>query len=158
QRLLALAQQTIVGVDLNGDEVIAPIPGEGGVAVAYQHAQLMAGIPLKRPAAATAAPEVAATATPKPVAAALAPIRLAIADNSYSQKALSVPVGAIVVWSHEVMNPLTETSDHGSFKSYLLENGATFEHTFNQPGSYLYYCELHGGPAGEGMSAEVRVQ
>jgi hypothetical protein len=39
QKVLALAQQTIVGLDLNGDEQIAPVPGEGGVMVAYQHAR-----------------------------------------------------------------------------------------------------------------------
>jgi plastocyanin len=164
QKVLALAQQTIAGLDINGDEQVAPIPGEGGVAVAYQHAQLMAGIPLRRPAAdapaavATSIPTASATpvATAQPVVAA--PIRLLITDNAYSNKNLALPVGATLVWSHEGQKPHTVTADDDSFKSELLKNGGTFEHTFSSPGTYLYYCELHGGPGLEGMAAQVQVQ
>ncbi len=39
---VALADQIVTGVDLNGDENIDPIPGEGGVLTAYQHAYYMA--------------------------------------------------------------------------------------------------------------------
>ncbi len=179
QKVLALAQQTIAGLDLNGDEQIAPVPGEGGVAVAYQHAQLMAGIPLARPAAAaagapvaTAAPiaatpvataatvaaPVTATSLPTAQPLTLTPLRMLITDNAFSIRKLNVPIGATVVWSHEGQKPHTVTADDDSFKSDLLKNGATFEHTFGQPGIYLYYCELHGGPAGEGMAGVVQVQ
>jgi len=44
--IVALATQTIQGVDANQDEQIGPVPGEGGVLTAYQHAQLMAAVPL----------------------------------------------------------------------------------------------------------------
>jgi len=50
-KILALTQQTIQGVDTNLDEQVGPIPGEGGVITAYQHAQLMAGVPLAASAA-----------------------------------------------------------------------------------------------------------
>jgi plastocyanin len=79
QRILTLAQQTIQGVDLNGDEQIAPIPGEGGVLVAYQHAQLMAGISLAKPTGPLAA---AASATNAPAAAAPAAATNAPATNA----------------------------------------------------------------------------
>jgi plastocyanin len=142
----------------------------------------MAGIVLSRPAAATAGVAAAPTAiaraiaptstaiaigptaapTAAPVATtqprAIAPVRLVITDNSYSSKSLSVPVGATVVWSHEGQRPHTVTADDDSFKSELLKNGRIFEHTFSQPGTFLYYCELHGGAGGEGMSARVQVQ
>jgi plastocyanin len=39
----------------------------------------------------------------------------------------------------------------------VLRSGATFEHTFAEAGTYLYFCELHGGPGGAGMAAEVSV-
>ncbi len=188
QKVLALAQQTIVGLDLNGDELVAPVSGEGGVAVAYQHAQLMAAMPLARPAASTpvttppvaptvaptAAPAAVAPSQPLPAAQAVAPAqplgvpsgqsqaavtaRLVITDNTYSSKSLSVPVGTTVVWSHEGQKPHTVTADDDSFKSDVLKNGATFQHTFSQAGTYLYYCELHGGAGGEGMAAQVQVQ
>ncbi|HEY3061980.1 MAG TPA: hypothetical protein VGL99_23635 [Chloroflexota bacterium] len=174
QKVLALAQQTIAGLDLNGDELIAPVPGEGGVGVAYQHAQLMAGILLKRPApgavaaAPAAVPQVQATplpAAPAPTtvaqavaAAVVAPVKVVIADNSFTAKTLSVPVGTRVIWSHEGQKPHTVTADDDSFKSDLLKNGASFEHVFSQVGKFLYYCELHGGPGGAGMAASVDVK
>jgi plastocyanin/uncharacterized membrane protein YozB (DUF420 family) len=45
-RLLVLGQWIDRGDDANGDGQIAPIPGEGGGLVAYEHAQFMAGFGL----------------------------------------------------------------------------------------------------------------
>src|SRR5262249_381665 len=42
-RLVTLGQWIQRGDDANGDGEIAPIPGEGGGGVAYEHAQFMAG-------------------------------------------------------------------------------------------------------------------
>jgi plastocyanin/uncharacterized membrane protein YozB (DUF420 family) len=42
-RLVTLSQWINRGNDANGDGAIAPIPGEGGGIVAYEHAQFMAG-------------------------------------------------------------------------------------------------------------------
>ncbi len=41
---VGLADQIVNGVDLNGDERIDPIPGEGGAKTAYQHAYYMADL------------------------------------------------------------------------------------------------------------------
>ncbi len=56
-RLFTLSQWLNLGDDANGDGQIAPIPGEGGGLVAYQHAQFMAGFglfPFKAAAAGSA--------------------------------------------------------------------------------------------------------
>jgi plastocyanin/uncharacterized membrane protein YozB (DUF420 family) len=45
-RLFTLSQWLNIGDDANGDGQIAPVPGEGGGLVAYQHAQYMAGFGL----------------------------------------------------------------------------------------------------------------
>jgi plastocyanin len=45
-RLALLIQSIRRGSDANGDGEIAPIPGEGGALVAYEHAQFMAGFGL----------------------------------------------------------------------------------------------------------------
>jgi plastocyanin len=45
-QLLSLAQFINRGADVNGDGVIAPVPGEGGGLVVYEHAQFMAGFGL----------------------------------------------------------------------------------------------------------------
>src|SRR6185503_3241368 len=125
--ILALAQQTIQGVDTNLDEQVGPIPGEGGVLTAYQHAQLMGGIPLA-PAAAAQAPAPAPQQAP--AAAQPQPIAIDMADNTFSPNKITVPVGATVVWTHKGQKPHTVTADDGSFDSAKLENGASFKQTF----------------------------
>jgi plastocyanin len=51
------------------------------------------------------------------------------------------------------------SSDTGLFRSGEPEAGPwQFSHLFTQPGTYRYYCERHGAPAGTGMSGTVVVQ
>ncbi len=147
--ILALAQQSIQGVDVNLDEQVGPIPGEGGVLTAYQHAQLMAGIRL--------APDTSVVAAPPVTAAPAEVFAVEIGDNSYTAAKISVPAGATVVWSHSGQRPHTVTADDGSFKSERLEAGASFEQTFTTPGTFAYFCEFHGGAGGQGMAAVVEV-
>jgi plastocyanin len=47
REILALANQSVNGVDLKGDGQILPIPGSGAVLTSYQHAGLMATLYLK---------------------------------------------------------------------------------------------------------------
>jgi plastocyanin len=170
--ILALAQQTIQGVDLNGDEQIEPVKGEGGVLTAYQHAQLMAGIPLARPrtesaAAPTAAsltqptlaPTVVATVAPTLVIQAPArPTEVKIVDDAFSPKTIGVAVGTTLVWTRTATHPHTVTADDGSFDSGLLRGTDQFQRTFDAAGVYAYYCDVHGGPGGEGMSGVITVK
>jgi hypothetical protein len=46
QEIVTLANHALNGVDINGDEKVDPIPGEGGAATAYFHGQLMATLVL----------------------------------------------------------------------------------------------------------------
>jgi plastocyanin len=39
----------------------------------------------------------------------------------------------------------------------LLSVGQLFSFTFDEPGTYPYYCDNHGGPGGEGMSGVIIV-
>ncbi len=153
--VLALAQQTIQGVDLNLDEQVGPVPGEGGVLTAYQHAQLMAGVILGPPPAET--PDIPAPAPAPAPGGAPEPITVSIGDNTFSPNKITVPVGATVVWTNEGQRPHTVTADDGSFDSGRMDNGATFQQTFNTPGTYPYYCDFHGGKGGEGMAGAVIV-
>jgi plastocyanin len=151
--ILALAQQVIEGIDANQDEQIGPIPGEGGILTAYQHAQLMAGIPL--------APGGDAAAAPAPAQAAPAAqpqtISVDIEDNKFTPNKITVPVGATVVWTHKGQRPHTITADDGSFDSKELANGATFQQTFDKAGTFPYFCQFHGGKGGEGMAGAIVV-
>jgi hypothetical protein len=49
------------------------------------------------------------------------------------------------------------TADDGSFDSGEMGQGDTYSRTFQQSGSYPYYCTFHGAPGGEGMSGTVVV-
>ncbi len=152
--LLALAHQTIQGVDINLDEQIGPVPGEGGVLTAYQHAQFMAGIPLALETEDT-------SVTPaQPVQTAAAPaqeIVIDINDNRFAPRKITVPLGATVVWRHGGQGTHTVTADDGSFDSGSLASGDTFSFTFDQAGTFPYHCSFHGGPVGEGMSGAIVV-
>ncbi|MBK9710855.1 MAG: cupredoxin domain-containing protein [Kouleothrix sp.] len=151
-KILALAQQTIQGVDLNGDEQVGPVPGEGGVLTAYQHSQLMAGIPL----APTQDAAVPAPATAAPPAEAQT-VNIDIADNTFSPNKITVPLGTTVVWTHKGQRKHTVTSEDGSFDSGELQAGGSFKQTFDKAGTFPYFCQFHGGKGGEGMAATVVV-
>jgi len=152
--ILALAQQTIQGVDVNLDEQIGPVPGEGGVLTAYQHAQLMAGIPLAPGQAAAPAPAQAAEAPP---AAQPQTIAVEIEDNKFTPNKITVPVGATLIWTNKGQKPHTVTADDGSFDSGTLNNGGNFSQTFAKAGTFPYFCQFHGGKGGEGMAATIIV-
>jgi plastocyanin len=153
-KIVALSQQAIQGIDTNLDEQVGPIPGEGGVITAYQHAQLMAGVPLA-PAQAAAVP--APAQAPAQAAAPATEVAIEIADNSFSPNKITVPVGATVVWTHKGQKPHTVTADDGSFNSGTLASAASFKQTFAEPGTFPYFCEFHGGKGSEGMAATIVV-
>ena len=44
RQAVALANQMLNGIDINGNENIEPIPGEGGALTAYDHSYYMADI------------------------------------------------------------------------------------------------------------------
>jgi plastocyanin len=81
---------------------------------------------------------------------------------------LSVDAGATVTWTnedpgaHTVTSGTVEqdatgaaaTSADGTFASGQLENGKTFSFSFDEPGTYAYFCEIH--PAT--MRGEIQVR
>jgi plastocyanin len=78
-------------------------------------------------------------------------------NSMYSPMELTVPVGSTVVWNNNDDMTHTVTSGEGIFDSGLLEPGDIFTHTFNTPGEYLYFCEIHGDPGGLGMAGMIIV-
>ena len=65
----------------------------------------------------------------------------------------TISVGDTVVWDFEGANlPHTSTAcgascddptDSPLWDSGIINNGTTFQYTFDEPGTYLYYCEVH---------------
>lgn len=82
-----------------------------------------------------------------------------IEGNSFNVSNLEVSAGTTVTWTnnssvaHTVTSGNRDDSDAGSlFNSGSIPAGGTFSHTFEDAGSFEYFCEFH--PA---MSAEVTV-
>ena len=69
-----------------------------------------------------------------------------------------VTEGDRVFWRQAGPHVHTVTADDGAFNSGQLAPGAYFATTFTAPGTYRYYCALHGGPNGTGMSGRVVVE
>ena len=67
----------------------------------------------------------------------------------YNPEHITIIVGDKVTWSNDDTSAHTVTSGSPStgpldvFDSSLFMAGATFSHTFNQPGFFKYYCMVH---------------
>ena len=80
-----------------------------------------------------------------------------LGDQAYSPSPLTVRVGETVTWTNDDFAQHTVTSGTGisdpntgdEFESYMLSQGGTFEHTFNEAGEFEYYCQIHPLMKGE---------
>lgn len=112
-----------------------------------------------------------ALAVPLAATASAASHDVEVVDNAFEPPTLTVSAGDDVTWTSSGSNPHTVTADDGSFDSNpdceafadaatgaCMDDGESFEHTFDQPGEYAYYCRLHGGPGGVGMAGTIVVE
>jgi plastocyanin len=66
-----------------------------------------------------------------------------IADFAFSPAELTVSVGDTVTWTNQDSAPHTVTSDDGAFDSGRMDQGDTFEFTFEEAGTFTYHCDFH---------------
>ncbi len=97
-------------------------------------------------------------ATPGVAASPLATTVIQVPPNTsglfYSPSVVLINMGDTVEWDGNfTFHPLA--SDDNLWP--VNNSGTTFSHTFNQPGTFRFYCMIHGGPGGVGMSGEVIV-
>jgi plastocyanin len=85
---------------------------------------------------------------------------ITVANDRFEPASLTVSAGTTVVWTwaagafqHNVSPVATEPARSGN----LVNAPASYEFTFNTPGTYSYYCELHGSPT-FGMRGTIIVQ
>jgi plastocyanin len=65
-------------------------------------------------------------------------------DESFQPPALEVAVSATVSWENiDGDDDHTVTSTDGVFNSGVLPAGSAFEHTFDGPGTFPYFCAIH---------------
>jgi plastocyanin/rubrerythrin len=62
---------------------------------------------------------------------------------------IEVPVGTIVTWTNQELNPHSVIADEGAFESETLGDGESFTFTFEEAGSFTYYCGFHTMMKGE---------
>ena len=79
-----------------------------------------------------------------------------ISNFQFEPKELTINAGTIVEWT-DVGGRHTVEADDGSFKSDTLTAGGTFEHRFESPGVYPYYCTFHGDKHGQDMAGIITV-
>jgi len=80
-----------------------------------------------------------------------------VVDIDFELEVITIPVGTTVTWVYDANLPHTATSDTDVFNSGTLGDGDTFSYTFDEAGSFPYFCKFHGGVGGSGMSGIVNV-
>jgi plastocyanin len=81
---------------------------------------------------------------------------ISIQDNSFSPASTTLSTGATVTWTNEGNSSHNVTFDNvnvGNSPSSMA-NGATFQRTFANAGTYHYHCTIHGA----GMAGTVIIQ
>lgn len=152
--LSQLTLDIVNGRDLNGDGYAAPAPGEGAILTAYEHGVFTGGLEI------FAAAIPAAETVTEPAATEAAPQEVVVdmLDFTYSELDLVAPVGTTVKWVNKGQFEHSATASDGSFDTGLFPAGGEASITFNTPGTFLYYCLLHGTPDGGGMAATITIE
>jgi len=84
-------------------------------------------------------------------------VAVTIDNFKFDPGEVKIKVGTTVIWT-DSRGRHTVTADDGSFDSGTLVGGQSFEHKFDKPGSYPYYCMFHGSKGGKDMSGVVTVE
>jgi plastocyanin len=72
-----------------------------------------------------------------------------IKNLAYTPDSVEIPVGATVTWTNNDTVPHTVTAkDRDVLQSGTLKPGDTYSKTFDQPGTYDYFCEFHANMKG----------
>lgn len=97
-------------------------------------------------------PKSATAASP----AALEKVGIKITNFQFEPKELTIKAGTIVEWTDERGRHTVEADD-GSFVSDTLTADGKFEHKFDTPGVYPYFCSFHGEKHGKEMAGVITV-
>ena len=87
-----------------------------------------------------------------PAASAQDEMTVSIQDFFFEPDQLTVAPGTTVTWVNDGEQPHTSTADDGMWDSGTLQPGESFSFTFDDPGDYSYFCEIHPD-----MTASVKV-
>jgi plastocyanin len=96
----------------------------------------------------------AATATSGEGGGADAVAEIAMEDDHFSPKTLTIKVGTTVTWINKGADWHSVAAFDGSFESAQVSPGESFSHTFDIPGTYKFLCRHHGR---QGMIGQIVV-
>jgi len=82
---------------------------------------------------------------------------VSMVDSSYSPASLSVEAGTPVTFTNDGSVQHNAVADDGTWSMPLLDPGQSRTITVRTPGTYAFYCQVHGGPGGLGMAGTLRV-
>jgi plastocyanin/uncharacterized membrane protein YozB (DUF420 family) len=83
-------------------------------------------------------------------------VSVKISNFQFEPKELTIKAGTIVEWTDERGRHTVEADD-GSFQSDTLTAAGQFEHRFDTPGVYPYFCSFHGDKHGKDMAGVITV-
>lgn len=69
--------------------------------------------------------------------------KVEIVEFAYVPDPVVIQVGGKVTWQNEDAAPHTATADDGSFYTGTIEKGKLGSETFNEPGTFTYFCTFH---------------
>lgn len=78
-------------------------------------------------------------------------------NGAFTPRELHITAGQTVTWVNKGHMHHSVTADDDSFNSGFVKPGASYSHTFLQPGRYPYHCVLHGSEGGTGMAGVIIV-
>ena len=78
-----------------------------------------------------------------PASAPVAGTQATIDNFTFTPGVLAVKAGTAVTWTNHDDVPHTVTAQDHAFSSAGLDTDNTFTHTFDAPGTYVYYCTIH---------------
>jgi plastocyanin len=81
-----------------------------------------------------------------------------VLDNSFNDENIQVAPGTKVVWTNDGRQDhdiVPAEGDEWGVDPDGFAPDAVYEHTFDQPGTYRYYCSLHGTPVAGMVGAIV---
>lgn len=84
-------------------------------------------------------------------------------DNRYSPSDITIPVGGSVTFVGAGRNPHNAVAADGSwsteeaFGDLEMHDGDQATITFDEPGTYTFFCTFHGNAQGQGMAGTLTV-
>jgi plastocyanin len=87
------------------------------------------------------------------------PAEITALDNTFDERAIRVRAGTTVRWTnhgHQDHDIVPAEGDDWGVDAGDFGPGTTYEHRFDRPGTYNYYCTIHG-TAARGMVGVVVV-